>query len=163
MTAGAPAPFVIAPAASPDDLIAAGRLFRDYAVFLKVDLCFQDFEAELAALPGKYEPPRGALLLAFDAQRHPVGCVALRPLDADCCEMKRLYVAAAARGAGLGKALMNAVIAEARRIGYRAIRLDTLPQLTTALRMYEAAGFARIAPYYATPVAPTVFLELPLR
>ena len=163
MTVGVSAPFVIMPAATRGDFVAADRLFRDYAASLKIDLCFQDFEAELAALPGKYAPPKGALLLARNQQAEAIGCVALRPSAADRCEMKRLYVAPAARGGGLGKALMNAIVGEGRRIGYRAMRLDTLPQLTTALAMYEAAGFVRIAPYYATPVEGTIFLELDLQ
>jgi ribosomal protein S18 acetylase RimI-like enzyme len=161
VTAGAPAPFVIAPAVTPDDLVAAADLFRDYSDFLKVDLGFQDFETELATLPGKYAPPGGVLLLARDAAGSAVGCVALRPLDDAYCEMKRLYVAPPARGTGLGKALMEAIVAEGRRRGYRAIRLDTLPEMTVAQAMYRAAGFESIAPYYETPVD-MICLELGL-
>lgn len=145
-------------AAGPDDLAAIAGLFRAYAASLPVDLGYQDFEAELAALPGKYAPPAGALLIARDGAGAPLGCVALRPMADGCCEMKRLYVAPAGRGLGLGRALAEAICAEARRRGYREIRLDTLPTMTEAQGLYARLGFVPTAPYYDTPVAGTRFL-----
>jgi len=138
-------------------------LFRAYAAALDVDLGYQDFAAELAGLPGRYASPAGVLLLAREAMGQPVGCIALRPLGTDgSCEMKRLYVAPAGRGGGLGRALVEAVIAEATRIGYREIRLDTLPSMQAAQALYEAIGFVPITPYYDTPIAGTRFLSLRL-
>ena len=145
-------------AAGPDDLAAIAGLFRAYAASLPVDLGYQDFEAELAALPGKYAPPAGALLIARDGAGAPLGCVALRPMADGCCEMKRLYAAPAGRGLGLGRALAEAICAEARRRGYREIRLDTLPTMTEAQGLYARLGFVPTAPYYDTPVAGTRFL-----
>ena len=126
-------------------------------------MAYQDFATELATLPGKYAPPAGELLLARDPMGTPLGCAALRPLGQDgCCELKRLYVVPEARGMGLGKALLDAVLETAARIGYREIRLDTLPDMTAALALYRQAGFAPIAPYYDTPLAGTWFLGLRL-
>jgi ribosomal protein S18 acetylase RimI-like enzyme len=155
--------FHIRPVRSAGDLKATVALFEAYATALNIDLCFQDFAAELKAMPGKYAPPRGELLLARDEQDEPVGCVGLRPLAADgCCEMKRLYVAPSGRRLGLGRALVKAILAEARRIGYREIRLDTLPSMAEALSLYEEEGFKVIESYYDTPVAGTIFLGKPL-
>jgi len=148
---------------SAGDLADASALFREYEASLDTDLCFQGFEAELAGLPGKYAPPAGALFIARAQDGDAVGCVALRAVEPEgVCEMKRLYVAPAGRGLGLGKALMGAVIGEAKRIGYREMRLDTLPSMLTAQTMYRAAGFREIAPYYDTPVGGTVFMALDL-
>ena len=153
----------IRPVRSTEDLVATAVLFRDYEASLDTDLCFQGFEEEVAGLPGKYAPPRGALFIAVAADGETVGCVALRPVEPDgACEMKRLYVAPQGRGQGLGRALMQAVIDEATRIGYREMRLDTLPSMTTAQAMYREAGFVPIAPYYETPVGGTVFMALDL-
>jgi ribosomal protein S18 acetylase RimI-like enzyme len=150
----------IAPVRSADDLVATAQLFRAYAASLDVDLCFQGFDAELAGLPGKYGPPTGELLLARAVDGRPVGCVALRaPEHAGSCEMKRLYVAPAARGTGLGARLVQAIVAEAARRGYREMRLDSLPSMTAAVALYRKLGFAPMEPYYATPVAGTVFLR----
>jgi ribosomal protein S18 acetylase RimI-like enzyme len=152
--------FQIKPVRTAADLAAAVALFQAYAAGLDVDLTFQGFAAELAAMPGKYAPPDGALLLARDGEGAPVGCIALRPiLPAGCCEMKRLYVAPRGRGMGLGSALVAAIMAEAVRIGYREVRLDTLPSMLSAIALYRKAGFQPIAPYYETPVAGTVFLS----
>lgn len=145
-------------AASKADITAIAALFQAYAASIGVDLAYQDFAAELAGLPGKYAPPKGALLLATDTDGRALGCVAMRPLDAGACEMKRLYVAPAAQGLGLGRRLAEAVIAAARTRGYREIRLDTLPTMATAMALYARLGFEEIAPYYDTPVTGTRFL-----
>jgi GNAT superfamily N-acetyltransferase len=143
------------------DIAAVAALFQSYAGSLGIDLGYQDFAAELAGLPGKYAAPDGALLLARGPEGAPLGCVALRPLDAGgCCEMKRLYVVPAGRGTGLGRALAEAAVTEARRIGYREVRLDTLPFMHAAMALYEAMGFVPIPPYYETPIAGTRFLAL---
>ena len=155
--------FQIAPVHSAVDLAATIRLFTAYAGSLGIDLGFQNFPAEMAAMPGKYAPPAGALLLARSPAGEPLGCVGLRPIEpAGCCEMKRLYVAPAARGLGLGKHLVQSILAEARRIGYAEIRLDTLPTMAGAIALYRSLGFTPIDPYYVTPVAGTIFLAFPL-
>jgi len=156
--------FSIRPVRAADDLAAVVALFEAYVATLDVDLGYQDFSGELAGLPCKYAPPRGDLLLAHDAAGRPLGCVGLRPIPPDgCCEMKRLYLLPAARGLGLGKALTEAVIQTARALGYAELRLDTLPSMTTALRLYDALGFQRIDPYYAPTPEGTVFMRLKLR
>jgi len=155
--------YTILPAANPADLADAGRLFRAYADSLPIDLGYQGFEDELAALPGKYAPPAGALLIARMRDGAAVGCVALRPIDGDgICEMKRLYVRPEARGGGLGGALIAAILREGRAAGYREMRLDTLPSMRAALAMYAQAGFEEIPAYYPTPVDGTIFLALRL-
>ena len=155
--------FDIRPVRSEADLAATAELFRGYAASLPIDLAYQDFSAELAALPGKYAPPAGELLIARDTLGAPLGCVGLRPLSDDgCCEMKRLFLLPAARGLGLGRALSEAVIAEARRRGYRELRLDTLPTMAAAIGLYEQLGFEPIAPYYAPTPAGTIFMGLRL-
>jgi ribosomal protein S18 acetylase RimI-like enzyme len=134
-------------------------LFGAYASSLGVDLGFQDFATELATLPGKYAPPAGEPLLARGSRGEPLGCVGLRPMAPDgCCEMKRLYVSPGGRGLGLGRALVEAILSEAVRIGYREMRLDTLPFMAEAIALYRKAGFQPIEPYYATPLAGTIFL-----
>jgi GNAT superfamily N-acetyltransferase len=159
----ADAAFQIRPVIGAADIEAVARLFEAYAASLPVDLAYQDFAQELAGLPGRYVPPAGALLIARRGLGLPLGCVALRSLPVEgCCEMKRLYVAPAGRGLGVGRALVEAICAEARRLGYREIRLDTLPGMTEAIALYARLGFAPIAPYYATPVAGTRFLGRPL-
>jgi ribosomal protein S18 acetylase RimI-like enzyme len=148
-------------AADEADIPEVRELMREYAAGVGVPLDFQDFDREVAGLPGAYAPPRGALLVA----RHGdglVGCVALRPLDEDTCEMKRLFVRPTARGLGLGEQLALAVLAAARERGYRRMRLDTLPTMAPAQGLYERLGFRDIAPYTTNPVAGTRFLELAL-
>ena len=140
------------------DIERARSLFREYETSLGVDLCFQGFEQELAGLPGAYAPPSGRLLLAVDDGR-PAGCVALRPLGADGCEMKRLYVRPEFRGRRVGRLLAERVIAEARAIGYPRMRLDTLPSMKEAIPLYRSLGFAEIGPYYANPVPGALFME----
>lgn len=155
--------FRIAPVRGADDLAAAAALFAGYAASLPVDLGYQDFDDELAALPGKYAPPSGELFLARDAAGRPLGCVGLRPLaDEGCCEMKRLFLLPAARGLGLGRTLTEAVVDHARRAGYRELRLDTLASMAAAQALYETMGFRLIEPYYAPTPAGTVFMALTL-
>ena len=155
--------FRIDPARGPDDLAVVARLFAGYAASLPVDLDYQDFDGELAALPGKYAPPAGELFLARDSAGAPLGCVGLRPLPDDgCCEMKRLFLLPAARGLGLGRALTERVIDQARRVGYRELRLDTLASMTAAQTLYRSLGFERIDPYYAPTPEGTVFMGLRL-
>jgi ribosomal protein S18 acetylase RimI-like enzyme len=136
------------------------RLFCDYAGALDVDLSYQGFAAELASLPGAYAPPDGALLLAFSNAGEPVGCVAVRPLgEPGICEMKRLHVTPAARGAGLGRALAEAAIEAATYSGYAGMRLDTLPSMQAAQALYRRLGFETTGAYYASPVAGTIFMR----
>jgi GNAT superfamily N-acetyltransferase len=153
----------ISSAVSQADLAAIRALLADYAGSLSVDLAYQGFAQELAGLPGAYDPPAGALLVARNAQGAAYGCVALRRITPAIAEMKRLYVAPAARGGGLGRKLAQAVLAEARRLGYRTIVLDTLPDMKDARSLYAQLGFEPIAPYYDTPVEGTVFLALDLQ
>lgn len=157
-----PKGFRIDAAAMPDDLLAVTQLFQGYAASLPVDLAYQDFAAELAALPGKYAEPKGALLLARDHAGAPLGCIALRPLDEEVCEMKRLFLVPEARGMGLGRALAEAVIVAGRERGYRELRLDTLPSMASAIALYQGLGFERIEPYYAPTPPGTVFMALAL-
>ena len=151
----------IRPAELPEDLAAARRLFREYADSVGVDLCFQGFEEELATLPGKYAPPRGRLMLAWSGTE-PVGCVALRPLDGDACEMKRLYVRPSARRQRLGRRLAERICSEARAAGYRRVCLDSLPTMSAAIRLYCALGFTPIEPYVFNPIEGAIFLGLDL-
>lgn len=139
----------------------ARRLFEEYAASLGVDLSYQGFAAELAGLPGAYAPPRGRLLLAF-ARDAAAGCVALRPVDDQTGEMKRLFVRPEQQGLGLGRMLAARAIDEARAIGYSTMLLDTLPSMHGALRLYESLGFVRRQPYFQSPVAGNVFMELRL-
>jgi ribosomal protein S18 acetylase RimI-like enzyme len=154
-------PLEITEATTPDDFRAARELFLEYADAIGFDLGFQGFEAEVAQLPGDYSPPEGALLLARRA-RSIVGCVALRRLEDRVCEMKRLYVRADGRGAGVGRALAEAVIAAGRDRGYRRMRLDTVPSMRAARRLYRSLGFREIAPYRFNPIPGTSFMELEL-
>src|SRR5204863_10097209 len=151
-------PMEIIEATALPDIERARSLFREYETSLGVDLCFQGFEQELAGLPGAYARPSGRLLLAVDDGR-PAGCVALRPLGADGCEMKRLYVRPEFRGRRVGRLLAERVIAEARAIGYPRMRLDTLPSMKEAIPLYRSLGFAEIGPYYANPVPGALFME----
>jgi putative acetyltransferase len=142
-----------------EDCVGTVReLFLEYAAWLTVDLCFQDFEAELAALPGKYVPPTGAILLA-QVHGAVAGCVAMRRLDASVAEMKRLWVRQSFRSGGIGKLLVEAIIERARAAGYARLRLDTLPQMRTALVLYRALNFYEVPAYYNNPVPGAIFLE----
>jgi ribosomal protein S18 acetylase RimI-like enzyme len=151
----------VRPANLPEELRTVRAMLREYEAELGVDLGFQGFEQELASLPGDYAPPRGALLVA-EVEGAMAGCVALRPLDADACEMKRLYARPAFRGRGVGRALAAAVIAEARRIGYAHIWLDTLPVMTEAQALYQRLGFTDISSYRENPVPGARYLGLTL-
>ncbi|MFV0300187.1 MAG: GNAT family N-acetyltransferase [Paracoccus sp. (in: a-proteobacteria)] len=154
--------FTITDAAFPRDTEAVRHLFRAYATWLGVDLDFQDFEAELATLPGRYAPPGGALLLLRDADGRAVGCVAMRALADGACEMKRLYLDGAARGSGQGRALADAIVARARAAGYRRMVLDTLDHMGAALRLYDRMGFHGVEAYYHNPLPGAVYLGLDL-
>jgi ribosomal protein S18 acetylase RimI-like enzyme len=157
-TAGGPAPRLMIEDAEPDE---AREFFLEYADALGVDLSYQDFDRELAELPGDYARPAGRLLAARLGDET-VGCVALRLLGGGACEMKRLFVRPGHRGLGAGRALAEAAIAAAREAGYTSMRLDTLPQMQAAQAMYETLGFREIEPYYPSPVPGTRFLELDL-
>jgi len=151
----------IGPAEVPHELDSVRKLFREYADSLSTDLCFQNFEAEVASLPGKYKPPKGRLLLAWSGAEA-VGCVALRPLEEDACEMKRLYVQPRLRGERLGRRLAERICQEARAAGYSRICLDTLPTMAEAIQLYADMGFKRIEPYVYNPVPGAIFLALDL-
>jgi predicted N-acetyltransferase YhbS len=153
---------VIIDAAQPADLPAVRALLREYAASLGFDLDFQSFDDELAMLPGAYAPPQGALLVAR-AGTEIVGCVGVRALDENTCEMKRLYVLSSQRGTGLGRRLAEASIAEARGLGYSAMRLDTVPGMEAAQAIYSRLGFQDAEPYTTNPVPGTRFLRLDLR
>ena len=148
---------------TPTDMDLVREIFKEYQDFLNVDLCFQEFDAELAGLPGKYASPSGALLFAYvDAEL--AGCVALRPLDeAGACEMKRLYVRPGFRGLGLGRMLAEAVIDAANRADYHCMRLDTLERLETAIGLYERLGFKRIDAYIYNPLDGVTFWQKNLK
>jgi ribosomal protein S18 acetylase RimI-like enzyme len=143
--------------AAADDAVALRALFREYFAWLGPEGWFSDVEAELAALPGGYD----ALLVARDGEEV-VGCVALRPLEDGVCEMKRLYVRPAGRGSGAGRALVEAIVEEARRLGFRTMRLDTLPTMAAAQALYRSLGFREIERYNDNPVKGVRFFELSL-
>jgi putative acetyltransferase len=144
-----------------DQIATARMLFKEYEASLGIELTFQGFAREVADLPGAYAPPAGRLFLATNGAE-PAGCAALRPLGDGICEMKRLYVRPAARGARLGRRLAETVIREARAIGYTRMRLDTLPSMKEAFALYQSLGFREISPYYETPIVGTRFMELDL-
>jgi putative acetyltransferase len=154
--------FSLAQAESPAQIAQARELFLEYAQSLGFSLCFQSFDTELASLPGDYAPPQGRLLLAeYEGQL--AGCIALHPLEPGICEMKRLYLRPQFRGKGLGRILAERIIAEARSLGYRSMRLDTVgPLMKDAVALYRKLGFIDIAPYRPNPNPGTIYLELKL-
>lgn len=150
-------------ASSSEQIAQARELFVEYANSLGFSLCFQNFEQELAQLPGYYAPPKGRLLLAEHGTQL-AGCAALRELEPGVCEMKRLYVRGAFRGKGLGRALAERLIAEARAVGYHHMRLDTVePVMKDAVAMYRRLGFREIPPYCKNPIAGALYMELDLQ
>jgi len=154
--------FSFAQTESAAQIAQARELFLEYAQSLGFSLCFQNFDKELANLPGDYSPPDGRLLLAeYDAQL--AGCVALRKLEDRICEMKRLYLRPDFRGKRLGRRLADRIIEEARQIGYQRMRLDTVePVMKDAVAMYRRIGFREIAPYCTNPMAGALYMELVL-
>lgn len=136
-------------------------LIQEYASSLGLDLCFQNFDQEMTTLPGDYSPPTGALLLAED-QGKAVGCVAIKKISNEVCEMKRLYVRPNSRGKGVGKVLTETILQKARTFGYKRVRLDTLPSMKEAVSMYVSMGFKPIEAYRYNPVEGTLYLELEL-
>jgi ribosomal protein S18 acetylase RimI-like enzyme len=154
--------FALAQAESPAQITQARELFLEYAQSLGFSLCFQNFDQELASLPGDYAPPEGRLLLA-EFEGRVVGCVALHKLEPGIGEMKRLYLRPTMRGKGLGRSLADRIITEARQIGYQRMRLDTVePVMKDAVAMYRKLGFQQIAPYRANPIAGAMYMELQL-
>ena len=153
--------FKIIQAESKSDVVIARELFLEYAQSLDFHLCFQDFEREVAELPGEYAPPSGSLLLLM-ADTKAAGCVALRKIDGSVCEMKRLYVRPEFRGMDFGKKLTLAVIDEAKKIGYSFMRLDTVPSMKEAIKLYQLLGFKKIEPYRKNPIEGAIFMELEL-
>lgn len=154
--------FEIQQAGSSQQISAVRELFLEYASSLNFSLCFQSFEKELAGLPGDYAPPGGRLLLAAHSSQL-AGCVALHRLEDQICEMKRLYVRPQFRGQGLGRVLAERVVADAREIGYKRLRLDTVePVMRDAVALYRKLGFREIAPYRENPIAGALYMELEL-
>jgi ribosomal protein S18 acetylase RimI-like enzyme len=152
---------VVTTPAGAAELDLVRRLFREYQQSIGTDLCFQNFEAELATLPGAYAPPRGRLYLGTSSGTAAC-CAGLRPYAEDAAEMKRLYVRPAHRGMGYGLMLAKTLIADAKALGYRKLVLDTLPTMKAAQAMYEALGFHDIEAYTFNPIAGTRFMGLDL-
>ena len=152
---------VIREAVTPADFALAGELFREYAASLDFELDFQDFEDELANLPGSYARPSGCVLLA-EVEGERAGCVALRPFSDGVCEMKRLYVRREFRGRGIGFLLAERVIEQARRAGYSRMRLDTISTMSSANSLYQSLGFAEITQYRPNPITGARYFELDL-
>ena len=150
---------------TPEELDTLRGIFREYAAGLQIDLCFQGFEAELAALPGEYVAPRGALLMAL-VNDELAGCCALRPLDSvdypNACEMKRLYVRPGFQGRGLGRQLTEAILDCARQADYASVLLDTLNEMESARALYQDLGFKEIPPYYHNPIEGAHYLMVNL-
>ena len=154
--------FSLTQAESSADIDEARALFKEYEASLGISLCFQSFDQELANLPGDYARPSGRLLLARDGFDI-AGCIALRRLDDSICEMKRLYLRPGFRGKGLGGKLVDAILNEAKLLGYSKMRLDTIPgKMDEAIKLYRSIGFKEIPAYYDTPFGDTLYMELDL-
>lgn len=146
----------------PERIPTVRNLFIEYQRWLNFSLCFQGFDKELAELPGKYAPPKGRIYIATVAENI-AGCIAVRPMDEKgICEMKRLFVREEFRGLGIGRLLAERIIADARQIGYRTMRLDTLQRMETARALYTTLGFNVIPAYYDNPMEEVVYMELHL-
>jgi putative acetyltransferase len=141
----------------PEEIEVVRTLIREYGAELGEDLYFQGFEEELESLPGKYAPPKGVLLLGTVGGR-PVGCVALRPLEEEVCEMKRLYVRPAYRGHAYGRELAEEILSYGKELGYKSMKLDTLAKLVPAIMLYRDMGFVDCEPYYDNPIPGVVYL-----
>jgi ribosomal protein S18 acetylase RimI-like enzyme len=150
---------IVISVAIESDIPAIKELFLEYARAIGIDLCFQNFDKELANLPGKYALPDGALLIAKSSGKV-CGCVALRNFDDQVCEMKRLYVKPEFRKIGLGKDLVKRIISEAKKRGYKFMRLDTLATMQSAIKLYESFGFYEIPAYTFNPISGAVYMEL---
>jgi ribosomal protein S18 acetylase RimI-like enzyme len=144
--------------ATEDDIPSIKKLFQEYAQAIGIDLYFQNFDEELAGLPGRYVPPDGALLIAKSSGKA-CGCVALRKFDDQVCEMKRLYVKPEFRKHGLGKDLVERIISEAKNRGYKVMRLDTLATMQSAIKLYKSFGFHEIPAYTFNPIPEAVYME----
>jgi ribosomal protein S18 acetylase RimI-like enzyme len=156
-------PIRISPTRTREDIEAVAELFAAYAAALPIDLHYQDFSFELANLPGNYAPPEGELLIAWDDDDRPVGCIGMRPLEySNRCEMKRLYIVPEARSLGLGKTLTEAIITVARSRGYSELVLDTLPTMDAAANLYRRLGFRQVDAYYRPTPIGTLFMALDL-
>ncbi len=151
----------IVTAITPAHVAQVRELFVEYAAWLGISLCFQGFDEELEGLPGRYAPPGGLLLLGLDGDRA-VCCIGMRPLEDGVCEMKRLYVRPSHRGQALGQTLVLRVLRAAERIGYKSMRLDTLPVMASARQLYARLGFREIEPYYTNPVEGVVYMQIAL-
>jgi putative acetyltransferase len=152
---------VLIEADEPHHFEMAGVLFEEYASQLGIDLCFQGFAAELKQLPQMYGPPQGRVLLVMKGTTA-VGCGAIRKLSDGICEMKRLYIREAERGADLGRRVAQCLVQRARTLGYRTMRLDTLSEMTAAQSLYRSLGFCETVPYYDNPLLNVVYMELDL-
>jgi len=150
--------YVLVEGCAPLHYEIAGVLFREYAAQLGVDLCFQDFASELNQLPVMYGKPSGCLILVMQGVR-PVGCGALRKLSEGICEMKRLYIRSEARKLNLGRRVAERLVERAAALGYQAMRLDTLADMTAAQKLYRSLGFREIAAYYSNPLSNSVYME----
>jgi ribosomal protein S18 acetylase RimI-like enzyme len=151
----------IIPVNTGENLEHVRILFQEYAAWLGFDLCFQNFEEELAGLPGDYASPHGCLLLAT-YHNEITGCIAVRKIDDGICEMKRLFVRPQYQGLSIGRALAETAISEARTIGYHRMFLDTVPSMHRARALYDSLGFVEIGPYYHNPIPGAVYLGLDL-
>lgn len=142
-----------------DQIEETKKLFREYESWFGLNMCFQNFDEEVAGLPGKYVKPDGRLFLAY-ADETLAGCIALRKLEEEICEMKRLFVRESFRGKHIGISLIEKLLDEAKTIGYKKMRLDTYPpKMGKAVKLYESYGFHEIPPYYHNPYGETLYME----